>query len=769
MWLELDSGVVRAGVDVARSLLHRLKLVESSMDTGEGGQDLAQKGLGNTKVAERSPETALAGGLTKAQLVEFYRLMYLSRRTDDREILLKRQQKIFFQISCAGHEALLVAAGMAMKPGYDWFFPYYRDRAICLALGNTVEDQLLQAVGAADDPASGGRQMPSHWTSKKLNIVSPSSATATQCLHAVGCAEAGRYYSHHPEAAKKPSGVVDYRLYKDVMFHGDEVTYVSIGEGSTSQGEFWESLNTASNMKLPVVYVVEDNGYAISTPVEANTPGGNISRLIANFPNFHFAEIDGTDAIASYEAMVEAVAYCRSGKGPALVHGHVVRPYSHSLSDDETHYRSAAEIEADALRDPVLKMQTWLMREGILDAQGINDLERKVDDEVQRATDRALSAVLAQPESILKHVYSEDLRPTDAVFDAQPQLTADTSEHTMLDLINTCLQDEMRRDERIVIFGEDVADATRDKELFSGKLKGKGGVFKVTHGLQKEFGSDRVFNSPLAEANIVGRAIGMAVRGMKPVVEIQFFDYIWPAVHQMRNELAVMRWRSNGTFSCPVVIRVPAGGYLTGGSIYHSQSGESIFTHTPGVRIVMPSNALDAIGLLRTAIRCDDPVIFLEHKNLYRSVFGRGRYPGPEYTIPFGKAAIVKPGKDLTVITYGAVVPRALEAARRMEREKGIDVELIDLRSLTPYDWEAIATSVKKTSKVIVAHEDMRSWGFGAEIAARIGDELFHDLDAPVRRVGAMDTFCGYQPLLEDAILPQSEHLFQAMSELAAF
>ncbi|QMV17373.1 dehydrogenase [Granulicella sp. 5B5] len=719
--------------------------------------------------AERSPESELRDGLSKAQLIEFYRLMYLSRRTDDREILLKRQQKIFFQISCAGHEALLVAAGMAMKPGYDWFFPYYRDRAICLALGNTVEEQLLQAVGAADDPASGGRQMPSHWTSKRLNIVSPSSATATQCLHAVGCAEAGRYYTHHPEAAKKPSGVVDYRLYKDVMFHGDEVTYVSIGEGSTSQGEFWESLNTASNMKLPVVYVVEDNGYAISTPVEVNTPGGNISKLVANFPNFHFAEVDGTDAIASYEAMVEAVAYCRSGKGPALVHGHVIRPYSHSLSDDETHYRSAAEIEADALRDPVLKMQTWLMREGILDAQGIDDLERKVDDEIQRATDRVLNAPLAQPESILKHVYSEDLRPTDAVFATEPQPTADKSEHTMLDMINLCLHDEMRRDERIVIFGEDVADASRDKELMAGKLKGKGGVFKVTHGLQKEFGSDRVFNSPLAEANIVGRAIGMAVRGMKPVVEIQFFDYIWPAVHQMRNELAVMRWRSNGQFACPMVIRVPAGGYLTGGSIYHSQSGESIFTHTPGVRIVMPSNALDAIGLLRTAIRCDDPVIFLEHKNLYRSVFGRGQYPGPEYTIPFGKAAVVKPGKDLTVITYGAVVPRALEAARRMERERGVDVELIDLRSLTPYDWEAIATSVKKTSKVIVAHEDMRSWGFGAEIAARIGDELFHDLDAPVRRVGAMDTFCGYQPLLEDAILPQVEHLFAAMSELAVF
>jgi 2-oxoisovalerate dehydrogenase E1 component len=733
---------------------------------------LAHKNVSNGKTAVKTRETSeeiLVEGLSRAQLVEFYRLMYLSRRTDDREIQLKKQQKIFFQISCAGHEALLVAAGMALKPGYDWFFPYYRDRAICLALGNTVEEQLLQAVGAADDPASGGRQMPSHWTSKRLNIVSPSSSTATQCLHAVGCAEAGRYFTRHPEAAKKPSGVVDYREFKDVIFHGDEVSYVSIGEGSTSQGEFWESLNTASNGKLPVLYVVEDNGYAISTPVEANTPGGNISKLVANFPNFHFAEVDGTDAIASYKAMVEAVAYCRSGKGPALVHGHVVRPYSHSQSDDETNYRPAEEIQADALRDPISRMQMWLLREGILDEQGINEVERKVDEEIQRATDRALAAVLAQPESILKHVYSEDLKPTDKVFEAEPQPTADDTERTMLDLINLCLKDEMRRDERVVVFGEDVADATREKELHAGKIKGKGGVFKVTHGLQKEFGSDRVWNSPLAEANITGRAIGMAVRGMKPVVEIQFFDYIWPAMHQMRNELALMRWRSNGTFSCPLVMRVPAGGYLTGGSIYHSQSGESIFTHTPGVRIVMPSNALDAIGLLRTAIRCDDPVLFLEHKNLYRSVFGRAMYPGPSYTIPFGKAAIVKLGKDLTVITYGAVVPRALEAARRMERELGVDVELIDLRSLSPYDWDAIATSVKKTSKVMVAHEDMQSWGYGAEIAARIGDELFHDLDGPVRRVGAMDTFVGYQPLLEDVILPQVEHLFTAMRELAEF
>jgi 2-oxoisovalerate dehydrogenase E1 component len=707
--------------------------------------------------------------MTRAQLVEFYRLMYLSRRTDDREIVLKRQQKIFFQISCAGHEALLVAAGMAMKPGYDWFVPYYRDRALCLALGNTVEDQLLQAVGAADDPASGGRQMPSHWSSKKLHIVSPSSAVATQCLHAIGCAEAGRYFLRHPEAAKKHAG--DYREFKDVTFHGDEVTFVSIGEGSTSQGEFWESLNTASNEKLPLVYVIEDNEYAISTPVEANTPGGNISRLIANFPNFHFAEIDGTDPVACYTAMVEAVAYARSGQGPALVHGHVIRPYSHSLSDDERQYRSEQEVTAENARDPLVKMQLWLLREGILDENAINRLEQKVDDEVQRAADHALQAVLptVSKDAILRHQYSENLKPTDARFDTQVEATADASERTMAELINHCLKDEMRRDERIVVFGEDVADATRDAALRAGKLKGKGGVFKLTAGLQKKFGNDRCWNSPLAEANIIGRAIGMAVRGLKPVVEIQFFDYIWPAIHQIRNELSLIRWRSNGEWSCPLVIRCPIGGYLTGGSIYHSQSGESIFTHTPGMRVVMPSNALDAVGLLRTAIRCDDPVLFLEHKRLYRETFGRGAYPGPEYAIPFGKAKVVREGKDLTVVTYGAVVPRALQAADKLHRETGIDVELIDLRTLSPYDWDAIAASVRKTNKVIVAHEDMLSWGYGAEIAARIGEELFDSLDAPVCRVASMDTFVAYQPLLEDAILPQPEDLYKAMEELAKY
>jgi len=758
------SGMARrngSGVEV-----RRVADVPVSRAAGNGASKAAA-------VGERVERTGARTAMTNEQLVEFYRLMYLSRRTDDREIVLKRQQKIFFQISCAGHEALLVAAGMALRPGYDWFFPYYRDRAICLTLGNTVEDQLLQAVGAADDPASGGRQMPSHWSSTKLHLVTPSSATATQCLHAVGCAEAGRYFSRHPEAAaKKPEvGWGDYRDYKNVSFHGDEVVYVSIGEGATSQGEFWESLNTASNGKLPVVYVVEDNEYAISTPVEANTPGGNISRLIANFPNFHFAEIDGTDPQACYAAMVEAVAYARAGHGPALVHGHVVRPYSHSLSDDERQYRSDEEVQAENARDPLAKMQMWLLREGILDAEGINRLEQKVDEEVQRAADKAMQAVLpsAKPEAILRHQYSEDLKPTDARFDTPIEATADPSERTMAELINLCLKDEMRRDERIVVFGEDVADATRDEALRAGKIKGKGGVFKLTAGLQTEFGSDRCWNSPLAEANIVGRAIGMAVRGLKPVVEIQFFDYIWPAMHQMRNELAPIRWRSNGEWSCGMVIRVPIGGYLTGGSIYHSQSGESIFTHTPGVRVVMPSNAQDALGLLRTAIRCDDPVLFLEHKRLYRETFGRGAYPGPEYAIPFAKAKVVRAGKDLTVVTYGAVVPRALQAADKLQRETGVDVELIDLRTLSPYDWETIAESVKKTNKVIVAHEDMLSWGYGAEIAARIGAELFDSLDAPVRRVASMDTFVAYQPLLEDAILPQPEDLYRAMEEMAKY
>ena len=733
-------------------------------------------------VAEANKAGKAYEGLSRQQLIDAYRLMYTSRRLDDREIMLKRQQKIFFQISGAGHEAVTVAAGLAMKAGYDWFFPYYRDRALCLALGATPYEMLLQAVGAAEDPSSGGRQMPSHWGYKRLNVVTQSSCTGTQILHAVGCAEVSRYMIAHPNAAQKASG--DYREFKDVTFYGDEVTYVSLGDGTTSEGEFWEAMNAAANHRLPIVFLVEDNGYAISVPVEVQTAGGNISRLVSGFPNFHFEEIDGTDPVVSYGAFSRAVAHCRAGVGPSFIHAHVIRPYSHSLSDDEKLYRPDIERQRDAARDPITRMQLFLIREGILDEKAINKLEKEVEEGLQDAVDRALAAPVASPESIKQFLYSPDIDPTSAAFDtdappASPaagegaRATHDQEKKpapkTMADLINATLRDEMRRDDRIVIFGEDVADCSREEYLRQKMVKGKGGVFKLTSGLQCDFGSERVFNAPLAEASIAGRATGMAVRGLKPVVEIQFFDYIWPAMMQLRNELPTIRWRSNGAFSAPCVIRVPIGGYLTGGAIYHSQCGESMFTHTPGMHVVFPSNALDAAGLLRTAIRCDDPVMFLEHKRLYRESYGRAAYPGPDYMIPFGKARLVHPGTDLTVVTYGAVVPRALQAVQKLEREEGLKIELIDLRTLNPYDWEAVAGSVTKTNRVIVAYEDTLSWGYGAEIAARIADELFDKLDAPVKRVAAKDTFIAYQPTLESAILPQVQDLYLAMKELAEY
>jgi 2-oxoisovalerate dehydrogenase E1 component len=724
--------------------------------------------MAKTVTAGTEPGNATAyAGLEPEELIRIYRLMYLSRRTDDREILLKRQQKIFFQVSGAGHEALLVAAGMALRPGYDWFYPYYRDRALCLTLGVTVEEMLLQSVGAAADPASGGRQMPSHWSNPKLNIVTQSSSVTTQCLQAVGCAEAGRYLATHPSAADQRQG--DYSQFKATHFHGDEVVYVSLGEGATSEGEFWEAMSSASAMRLPVIFVVEDNGYAISVPVNVNTPGGNISRLVANFPDFFFAEVDGTDPVESYSAFTQAVEHCRSGRGPAFVHGHVIRQYAHSFSDDEGLYRSEAERQRDAALDPLPKLQMRLLRDGILDPAAINRLEQEVDEEVRVASERVLRAALPEISSIKRHVYSEDLDPTRDDLARPAVQTPDSQERTMADLINLCMKDEMQRDPRIVMFGEDVADTSLDEELRQGLVKGKGGVFKLTVGLQREFGADRVYNARLAEADIIGRATGMATRGLKPVVEIQFFDYIWPAMHQLRNELSLLRWRSNGTYSSPLVVRVAIGGYLTGGSVYHSQCGESIFTHTPGIRVVFPSNALDANGLLRTAIRCDDPVLFFEHKRLYRETYGRAAYPGPDFAIPFGKARVVRSGKDLTVITYGALVPRALRAAQQASSELGLEVDLIDLRTLNPYDWEAIAISVQKTGRVIVAHEDMLSWGYGAEIAARIADELFEYLDAPVKRVAAMDTFVAYQPILEDAILPQPEDLYGAITRLREY
>ena len=700
-------------------------------------------------------------GLTQEDLLRIYRIMYLSRRIDDREIQLKRQNKTFFQISGAGHEGILTVAGLILRPGYDWVYPYYRDRALCLALGVTPRDMFLQAVGAKDDPNSGGRQMPAHWGAPRLNIFPRSSSTGMQYPQAVGMADASLYFERFPRALTQAQNAP---LGQNVRHESDEIIYVSGGDGSTSEGEFFEAMNAACLRKLPVLFLIEDNGWAISVPVECQTAGGSISKLVANYPGLHIEECDGTDPLGSYAVFRRGAEYCRARKGPSLVHAHVTRPYSHSLSDDEKLYKTAEVRQQEAHRDPIPKFGLLLVREGIVDEKKLEALEAEVDQEVLEATDFALLAAPPAKDSILVNRYSPDVDPTSAHFDVAPNFSGEP--RTMVEMISTTLADEMSRDERIVVFGEDVADSSHEDDLKH--VKGKGGVFKATVGLQRQFGSARVFNTPIAEALIVGSAVGMAARGLKPIAEIQFFDYIWPAMMQLRNELSLIRWRSNGAFKAPAVIRVATGGYLTGGAIYHSQSGEVLFTHTPGIRVVMPSNALDLCGLLRTAIQCDDPVLFLEHKHLYRQPYNRSPYPGPDFTIPFGRARVVREGTGVSIITYGAVVHRAEVAAAQLERE-GISVEIIDLRSLTPVDWDAIGATVRKTNRVIVAYEDMLSWGYGAEIAARIGDQWFDELDAPVRRVAAMDAFCAYQPLLEDEILPQTSHLVAAVRELIAY
>jgi 2-oxoisovalerate dehydrogenase E1 component len=699
--------------------------------------------------------TKSKAGLNRETLLRFYRTMFAARRTDDQEILLKRQNKIFFQISGAGHEAVQVATAEHCRSGSDWFYFYYRDRAFSLALGVTPYEQLLQAVAAESDPASGGRQMPAHWGHRKYNIVSTSSPTGTQFLQSVGCAEVGYRASLVDEMRK----AID-------EFEKDEVVICTTGEGQTSQGEFYEALMTATNLKLPVVFLVEDNGYAISVPVEVNTPGGKISKVLSGFPGLFIQEYDGTDVFESYEAAGRAVEYCRKRKGPALLHAHVVRPYSHSMSDDERMYRPETEREEEAKRDPITVLRKYLIKEKIASEADIKALEDEVVREIQESSDRALAQPQPAKETAMLHLFSPDVDPTSKDFDTEDSPKFEGEETTMVDLINACLRDEMQRDPRIVLFGEDVADCSREERLE--EVKGKGGVFKVTWGLQRKYGGVRVFNSPLAEANIVGRAVGMATRGLKPVVEIQFFDYIWPAMQQIRDELATMRYRSGGNWKSPLVIRVAYGGYLKGGAIYHSQTGETLFTHSPGLRVVLPATALDANGLLRTAIRCDDPVIFLEHKHLYRQVYNTGRYPGPEFMIPLGKAKVVRAGTDVTVVACGALVKRSLDAARIAE-ERGINAEVIDLRSLHPLDYQTIYESVRKTSKVVIAHEDSLSWGIGSEIAARLADEMFPWLDAPVRRVASLDTWVAYSPQLEDEILPQTDDVLKAIEEIGKY
>ena len=703
--------------------------------------------------ANTAPQTQQYEGLSRDELLQLYRTMLLSRRLDDKEIQLNTQSKGFFQISGAGHEAILVAAGMQLEPSRDWFFPYYRDRALCLTLGLTPYEMLLAAVGAAADPSSGGRQMPAHWSKPELNLVSSSSAVATQCLHAVGCAEACQFYLQFPDVAAQAGA----------CWEGD-VVYVSLGDGSTSEGEFWESLNTACTRRLPVVFLVEDNGYAISVPVEIQTPGGDIAQVVSAFPGLEVISVDGTDPLASYAAMRRALAYARGGRGPVLVKASVVRLYSHSMTDDERQYKSEAERDDERARDPLTGFSAFLTDEQLADADTLARTASEVDDEIQEAADRAVAAAGPDRSTVLHYVYSPDVDPASDDFDVPG--TPEGDPITMVTAINRTLNDEMARNPRLVVFGQDVADCSRAEALSS--VRGKGGVFKATLGLQRAYGRERVFNSPLAEANIVGRAIGMAVRGLKPVVEIQFFDYIWPAMMQIRDELTMLRYRSNNAYACPLVIRAPIGGYLRGGALYHSQSGESIFAHCPGLRIVYPSDAADAAGLLRTAIRCDDPVLFLEHKHLYRQTYNKSIYPGANYQIPFARAEVRRDGTDVVVITWGALVQRTLLAAERAAQQD-ISVMVIDLRTLAPYDWSAIAQAVSRTSRVVVAHEDQLTCGFGAELAARIADELFEYLDAPIKRVGALDCPVAYHPDLEEATLPQTNDILQVITSVSEY
>jgi 2-oxoisovalerate dehydrogenase E1 component len=692
-------------------------------------------------------------GLTRDDLLRAYKTMLTSRRIDDKEIQLKNQSLIFFQISGAGHEAIMAATGMQMKPAHDWFYPYYRDRALLLAIGMTPLEMFLSAVGAAADPNSAGRQMPSHWGHKALNVVSQSSPTGTQCLQAIGCAEAGRLYEQVTEIPGRES-----------KFKKDEVVYVSLGDGTVSEGEFWESLNAACVGKLPVLFMIEDNGYAISVPVEVQTPGGDMSKLVESFPGLNVLRCDGTDFLESYRTAAKALAYVRGRKGPALIHAKVVRPYSHSLSDDEKLYKTPAERASEAKRDPITKFAAWMKSEGLVTDQELADIAKAVDAEVTESADMAIKSPKPARETAGHFVYSPDVDPTSADFDSPAELQGKPD--TMVAAINRTMKDEMARNPAIVVFGEDVADATHEANLK--EVQGKGGVFKVTHGLQKAYGGVRVFNSPLAEANIVGRGIGMATRGIKPVVEVQFFDYIWPAMMQIRDELSMMRYRSGNFFSSPMVVRTAIGGYLRGGAPYHSQSGESIFAHCPGLRIAYPSNAHDAAGLLRTSIRCDDPVLFLEHKHLYRQTYNKGEYTGPNHMIPFGKAAIKRDGTDVTVVTWGALVQRTLLAAQQAEKD-GVSVQVIDLRTIMPFDWDAIATAVKRTNRLVIAHEDQLTCGFGAELAARAASDLFEFLDAPVKRVAAMDCPVAYCPDLEEVILPGSADVLAAVLATARY
>ncbi|HXH29992.1 MAG TPA: thiamine pyrophosphate-dependent enzyme [Bacteriovoracaceae bacterium] len=692
--------------------------------------------------------------LTKADLKWFLKNVFLSRKTDDAEISMKKQSKAFFQISGAGHEGILSAVAKVLKPKHDYFIPYYRDRALCLGLGVTPYEMLCQANGNTGDTSSHGRQMPAHWGNVKLNIVSKSSCTGTQFLQAVGVAEAGLHLRK-------------MKLKDSPVYHEQEIVYASCGDGTTSQGEFWEGITTACVNKLPVLFMVEDNGYAISVPVSVQTPGGSISKALANFPGLKIFVCDGNDPIESYDSMVAAEKYLRAGNGPVLVHAFVTRPYSHSLSDDHSFYRTKDDLAEETTKDVFNSYPKFLTETGLMTSDDVKAVMDETVAEVKEAMARALNTAWPAKSTYCDHLYSPDVDPTSQEFETKPAFSG-KEDIPLATAINMTLKSEIKKNPLMMVFGEDVADFTEIEKYDNPELKGKGGVFKVTHGVQKAAKAGQVFNSPLAEANIIGRAVGMAMRGLKPVVEIQFFDYIWTAYMQLKNEMATTRYRSGGDFKCPMVVRVPIGGYLRGGAIYHSQSGESLFTHNPGIRVVYPCNALDAIGLLRTAIRCDDPVIFLEHKHLYYQGYNRSADPGEEYMIPFGKARVVREGTHATIVCWGALVQKSVEAAKELEKE-GFSIEILDARTIAPFDFEAVKKSLKKTHRLLICHEEHKTSGYAGEIAARVNEECFESLDAPILRVASKDTHVAYCPDLEEVILPQTSDVIEALRKLVKY
>ena len=666
---------------------------------------------------------ARLNGFTKKQVIEVYRKMALSRRLDDKMLILLKQGKSFFHIGASGHEAAQLAAAVMMKPGQDWSFPYYRDGAYCIGLGMTAREQLLSFLAKADDPNSGGRQMPQHYGHKDLRIVSQSSPTGTQFLQAVGCAIACK------------------------MEKTKEVVYVSSGEGTTSQGDFHEALNWASNAKAPVIFHIQDNEYAISTHRSQQT-ASSIYDMTSGYGNLSRYDVNGSDFFETSLAFKEAVQRARRNKGPSIIVSHVVRLLPHSSSDDQRKYRDEKALDADLKKDPLTLLESTCVSENFIMANEFEKIRSQVEKDVDDDSRWAEDQDYPDPDTAMDHIYGTGVNIKESI------LNPISEKIVIVDAINHALHEEMELNDRMVIYGQDIADP-------------KGGVFTATKGLSDHFGVGRVFNSPLAESSIVGTAVGMAVTGYKPVVEIQFGDYIWTAMMQIRNEVATMRYRSNNSWTCPMVIRVPVGGYIHG-SLCHSQSIDGYFIHLPGIYIAYPSCASDAKGLLKTACRMDDPVIFMEHKGLYRQGYAATEEPDSEYLLPFGKGRQVVEGDELTVITWGAMVQKSLEAIKLLELSNDI-VEVIDLRTLNPIDMEIIESSIAKTGKVLVVHEDNITNGPGAEISAMIADRFFELLDGPVRRVAAKDSPIPFNWHIEEKILPQTQDVANTIKELLEY